>query len=210
MLLTAILAAAAIAAVAWVTVPGTAGHARSGPAFSPAERESRGAGTASRFALLSRRTSNQCSLSPGDLMKYPPGLRLQGSCCTAMDMAAYVRQVAALRPYASIRQIPADPYDIPAGLARQLIGYQHAFHLTVAQQRVYDTAMRLTPEKGPCCCRCWRWTAIQGLARYLISQRGWQAPALAALISDLDGCGGVDQPAGMAAPGMGASAKGAA
>jgi hypothetical protein len=205
MLLTALLAAAAIAALTWLAHPGTPGHARSGPAVSPAQRGSRGAGTAARFALLSRRTSNQCSLKPGDLMKYQRARRLQGSCCSAMDMAAYLRQVAALRRYAAIRQIPADPYDIPAGLAQQLIGYQHALRLTAAQQRIYDTAMRLTPEKGPCCCRCWRWTAFQGLARYLVSDRGWQAPTLAALISDLDGCGGSDHPAGMVATGMGAS-----
>lgn len=102
-------------------------------------------------------------------------------------------------------QIPADPYDIPAAPAQQLIGYRPALHLTAAQQRIYDTAMRLTPEKGPCCCRCWRWTAFQGFARYFISDRGWQVPGLAALISDLDGCGGSDLPTGMAGTGMGAS-----
>ncbi len=50
--------------------------------------------------------------------------------------------------------------------------------------------MRQAPEKGPCCCHCWRWTAFQGLSSYLIAYRHWQAPPLAALIGNLDGCGG--------------------
>jgi hypothetical protein len=160
------------------------------------------AGTAERFALLSQQTSNRCSLQPGELMTYPPGRRLQGSCCFAMSAAAYRRQITALRPYASIPQIPADPYDIPTALAQQLIGYQQTIHLTTAQQHLYATAMRATKEKGPCCCRCWRWTAFQGLADYLITTRGWQAPQLAALIGDLDGCGGSDDDTDMTSPEM--------
>ena len=50
--------------------------------------------------------------------------------------------------------------------------------------------MRQAPEKGPCCCHCWRWTAFQDLSSYLIAYRHWQAPPLAALIGNLDGCGG--------------------
>jgi len=113
-----------------------------------------------------------------------------------MDQAAYRSQVAALRHYAGIPQIPTDPYDIPAGLAQQMIRYESRLHLAPVQQRIYDSAMRRTSEKGPCCCKCWRWTAFHGLADYLIADRGWQAPQLAALISDLDGCGGPGRPGG--------------
>jgi hypothetical protein len=149
-----------------------------------------GAGTAAKFRLLDHQQSNRCSLLPGELMSYPPGRRLRGSCCTAMDLSRYQHQVAALRRYAGIPQIPPDPYDIPAGLAQRLIRYQQAIGLTAAQRGVYQAAMRLAPEHGPCCCHCWRWDAFQGLSDYLISQRHWPAARLAALIGDLDGCGG--------------------
>lgn len=72
---------------------------------------------------------------------------------------------------AAIAQIPADSYGIPAGLARRPIRYQLTMHVMPAQRRICDAAMRLTSEKGPCCCGCWRWTAFQGLARYVISPR---------------------------------------
>jgi hypothetical protein len=50
--------------------------------------------------------------------------------------------------------------------------------------------MARTSERGPCCCRCWRWDAFEGLSRYLIADRHWAAGQLARLITDLDGCGG--------------------
>jgi hypothetical protein len=143
--------------------------------------------------MLAGQHSNRCSLQPAALMSYSPGQPLQGSCCSAMDAARYQRQVAWLRRYATIRQIPADPHDIAAGLAQQLIRYQATIQLSRAQQDVYRAAMRQTPEKGPCCCQCWRWTAFQGLSSYLIAQRHWQALPLAALIGNLDGCGGADE-----------------
>src|SRR2546430_10792951 len=105
---------------------------------------------------------NRCSLQSAELLSYPPAQRLQGSCCTAMDPARYRDQVAWLRRYVAIRQIPADPYDIPAGLARQLIGYQATIRLSSAQQETYRAAMRQAPEKGPCCCHCWRGAALPG------------------------------------------------
>ncbi len=183
------LAAAAVAASA-VAASGLGG----GPARAGAPHASAAAaavpGTLARFTVLAGQHFNQCSLQPAELMSYPPGQRLQGSCCTAMDPARYRDQVAWLRRYAAIRQIPADPYDITAGLARQLIGYQATIRLSPAQQETYQAAMRQAPEKGPCCCHCWRWTAFQGLSSYLIAYRHWQAPPLAALIGNLDGCGG--------------------
>jgi hypothetical protein len=123
-------------------------------------------------------------------MSYPPGQRLQGSCCSPMNLTRYERQVAALRRYAAIPQIPSDPYDIPAGLAQRLVRYQRSIQLTSAQRGVYQAAMQQTSEHGPCCCHCWRWTAFGGLSEYLITQRHWPAGRLAALIGDLDGCGG--------------------
>lgn len=183
------LAAAAVAASA-VTAAGLDGAQPRAVAPHASSAAVPATGTLARFAILAGQHSNQCSLQPAMLMSFPPAQRLQGSCCTAMDPARYQAQVAWLRRYAAIRQIPADPYDIPAGLARQLIGYQAAIRLSPAQQDTYLAAMRQAPEKGPCCCGCWRWTAFQGLSSYLIARRHWPAPQLAALIGNLDGCGG--------------------
>lgn len=182
---------AASAVLAWRTAvgPGTMAPERDGRA-SPAAGSAQTPGTPARFAILSRQTSNECSLSPAGIMASPPGKHLQGSCCSPMNQAAYRNQVAALRRYSAIPQIPADPYDIDAGLARHLIRYDATLRLSPAQQRIYDSAVRRTPEKGPCCCKCWRWTAFGGLADYLIARKAWHAPQLAALITDLDGCGG--------------------
>ncbi len=107
-----------------------------------------------------------------------------------MDEAAYNAQVGSLTKYAAIPQIPDDPYDIPVSLAQELVGYHDGIALTGSQQVTYDAAMRMSPEMGPCCCHCWRWTAFQGMSDYLIARRGWHARPLAYLIGLVDGCGG--------------------
>src|SRR5256885_1394671 len=68
------------------------------------------AGAPAAFHHLSTQRSNRCSLRPAELESYPPTQRLQGSCCNAMDQSTYEWQIKALRPYASIAQIPKDPY----------------------------------------------------------------------------------------------------
>src|SRR6266446_827113 len=54
-----------------------------------------------RFAYLSRRHSNECSLRPQDIDTFAVNGRLEGSCCTAMALDRYVRQVRALRAKSS-------------------------------------------------------------------------------------------------------------
>ena len=180
---TAVGVAAAAAAAAGVIITGAAADpARMTVAAGP------GAGTIAKFTILARQQSNRCSLRPAELMSYPPGRRLQGSCCSPMNLSRYQHQVAALRRYAAIPQIPPDPYDIPVGLAQRLIRYQQEIRLTPGQRGVYQAAMRQAPERGRC--HCWRWTAFEGLSDYLITQRHWSAGRLAALIGDVDGCGG--------------------
>ena len=119
----------------------------------------------------------------------PDGMRLQGSCCFPMDLAAYRSQVRGLRADRAIPQIPPDPYDVPVSLAKRLLAYDRGTHLTRAQARTYWQAMRSSRLKGPCCC-CWRWYTFRGLSRYLIAERGWRAPAIAKLVDLLEGCGG--------------------
>ena len=116
--------------------------------------------------------------------------RIQGSCCSPMDFQRYQEQVEGLKKYANTSQIPSDPYDVPVKLAKQLLNYQKTIQLTPDEQAVYDQATQLAEEGGPCCCRCWRWFAFEGQAKYLITKLNWSAQQVAELWDLEDGCGG--------------------
>jgi len=147
-------------------------------------------GSAARFAFLARQTSNSCGLQPSALAGVPSGMRLQGSCCFPMNLGAYKSQVRGLRAYATISQIPRDPYDVPVSLAKRLFAYDRAVRLSPGQARTYSQGMRMSRLKGPCCCRCWRWYAFRGLSKHLIADLGWRPKRIAALVDLLEGCGG--------------------
>jgi hypothetical protein len=119
-----------------------------------------------RFDLLSERHTNKCSLASLDLDKIAVRGRLQGSCCSRMVYGHYAKQVAGLRAYAAVSEIPADPYDVPVALARQLIAYDHSITLSQSQEAVYKRATKLADEHGPCCCHCWRWALSRGRRRF--------------------------------------------
>lgn len=142
------------------------------------------------FNHLSNQRSNICGLQPEAVLGYPDEMRLQGSCCSPMDLHRYQEQVEGVRQYADIRQIPVDPYDMPVPLVQELLAYQTDIQLTAEQQLIYDEAMTLSDEGGPCCCRCWRWYAFEGMGKYLITERNWNAQELAELWTLTDGCGG--------------------
>ena len=89
-----------------------------------------------------------------------------------------------------IDKIPSDPYDIPVVLARELLDYQKNIVLTQEQQNIYDNAVKLSHEGGPCCCKCWRWYAFEGLAKYLITEYDFNAEQIAEIWDLEDGCGG--------------------
>ncbi len=143
-----------------------------------------------RFAVLSHRHTNQCGLQPSSLSDIAVDGRLQGSCCSPMSYARYRRQLRGLRQYAAVPEVPADPYDIPVGLAKQLIAYDGELSLTSKQQASYDSAVKLSNRHGPCCCHCWRWTAFEGQAKELITSRGYGAATIARIWNLEDGCGG--------------------
>ena len=147
-------------------------------------------GSAAAFAFLSTQHSNYCSLSPEKVMGYADEARLQGACCSAMDMAKYEWQVEGLSRYSSIRQVPQDPYDISVAQAKELLGYDGALSLTGDQQDVYDTAISMTRDKAPCCCQCWRWYMIRGLAKFLIVNQSMGAEHVGAIVDLVNGCGG--------------------
>jgi hypothetical protein len=88
-----------------------------------------------------------------------------------------------------------DPYDVPVALAQRLLGFEKSIYLDGAQQATYDAAMTMTPDKGPCCCHCWRWDMTAGLARYLIVRSHWDAARVAEVVALTNGCGGSWEPA---------------
>jgi hypothetical protein len=142
-----------------------------------------------RFALLSQRHTNRCSLARVNASITTRG-RLQGSCCSPMDLDRYVEQVVGLRSYARISEIPDDPYDVSVGLARRLTAFDRSISLSPREQRIYDRAVEFSDEHGPCCCHCWRWQAFEGLGRKLVARGKWGAQRLASLWDLEDGCGG--------------------
>lgn len=107
-----------------------------------------------------------------------------------MDMHHYKEQVEGLQKYKDIQEIPPDPYDIEAGLAKKLMSYYDNIQLTQEEQKEYDYAMQNSDEKGPCCCRCWRWNVYGGLGKYLISNYKFTGKQVTEIWNLSDGCGG--------------------
>lgn len=142
-----------------------------------------------KFNSMRLQNTNQCSGSAFIDLK-DDNARLQGSCCGPMDFHRYTEQVEGLKKYSSVSKIPPDPYDIPVSLARELLDYQKNIVLNSEQQDIYDKAMKMSHEGGPCCCKCWRWYAFEGLAKYLITEHGFGAEQIAEVWDLEDGCGG--------------------
>lgn len=145
-----------------------------------------------RFDHLSRNGNSNCSPQfLESIATMPPTALLQGSCCSQMDEHRYIEQVKGLRRFKEVSMIPADPYDIPAGLAQKLIPY-YELELNETEQAAYDYAMANSNEQGPCCCRCWRWHVYGGLAKHLIRERDFTGEQVADVWDLSDGCGGED------------------
>ncbi len=154
------------------------------------------AGTQTQFVFLAGQHTNFCSLQQGAVLGYPDDQPIQGSCCNAMDMAKYQHQVDGLKPYGNIAEIPADPYNIRAGLAKTLLGYERNIALSGTDKVTFDAAMQMTTDKGPCCCHCWRWNTTEGLDKRLVTVRHMGAAEVARITDLVNGCGGpMDSPA---------------
>jgi hypothetical protein len=165
-------------------------HAVRGDTIVRSDRPVHAATLRQRFAILSAHHSNKCGLRPESLDSIARNGRLQGSCCTAMNFSRYVEQIHGLRSFANEPAIPRDPCDISVRLARRLTAFAASVHLAAAQQASYERAMKLSDEHGPCCCHCWRWTAFEGQAKYLIARRGYGGRRIAQVWDLEDGCGG--------------------
>ncbi len=118
------------------------------------------------------------------------GELLQGSCCSRMNLHMYAEQVEGLKKYSNITQIPQDPYNVSVKLIKELLTYYQSINLTPEQQSVYDEAMKMSYEGGPCCCKCWRWYAFEGQAKYLIVKHNFNARQITEIWGLEDGCGG--------------------
>lgn len=148
---------------------------------------------AARFEYLSQNGNSSCSASFHESIDaMADDARLQGSCCSPMSLHRYTEQVEGLQAYAHIPEIPPDPYDIEAGLAKRLTSYYDA-ELTAEQQQAYDYAMEHSNEKGPCCCKCWRWYVYGGLGKLLIQKYGFTGEQVTDVWNLSDGCGGAGE-----------------
>jgi len=149
------------------------------------------AALAAQFDYLSKNGNSSCSVSFKDLIvSMSDTERLRGSCCSPMSIHRYGEQVEGLKKkYAHIPEIPPDPYDIEAGLAKRLMA-QYDTELTPEQQKAYDYAMEHSSEKGPCCCKCWRWYVYGGLGKLLIQKYGFTGEQVTDVWNLSDGCGG--------------------
>ena len=145
---------------------------------------------AAKFDELSKNGNSSCSGAFKDSIDtMPDTAQLQGSCCSPMDMHRYTEQVTGLKKYSNILEIPSDPYDIDATLAKQLKTY-YDVELTPEQQKAYDYAMANSMEKGPCCCKCWRWYVYGGLGKLLIQKYNFTGEQITEIWNLSDGCGG--------------------
>ena len=146
----------------------------------------------SKFYLLKEKSISNCFQGFLDsISSLPDATRLQGSCCGPMDLHRYKEQIEGLRRYKAIEEIPPDPYDIHAGLAKRLLA-AYDVALEPQQQQAYDHAMEASSEKGPCCCECWRWHVYGGLGKLLIRDQGFDGATVAKIWDLSDGCGGAD------------------
>ena len=143
-----------------------------------------------KFEFLSANGNSNCSAS---FMEAIPAMeadaRLQGSCCSPMNLHRYGEQIEGLKAFSKIKLVPSDPYDIPAPLAARLMEFYEA-PLSPEQQAAYDYAMENSNEGGPCCCGCWRWYTYGGLAKHLIRDVGFGGEQIAEIWDLSDGCGG--------------------
>ncbi len=145
---------------------------------------------AAKFDLLSKNGNSSCSAAFKDsIPSMPDDKRLQGSCCSPMNIHRYSEQVKGLEKYKDIPEIPSDPYDIDAKIAKQMMS-NYDMQLTPDEQKAYDYAMENSMEKGPCCCKCWRWYIYGGLAKNLIRNRGFTGEQITEIWNLSDGCGG--------------------
>lgn len=145
---------------------------------------------AADFDYLSKNGNSNCSKAFIDsIASMSDEEMVRGSCCGKMNMHVYSEQREGLKKYSNIAEIPSDPYNIKAGLAKKMIAY-YSTELSPDEQKAYDFAMQNSSNKGPCCCKCWRWQFYGGLAKYLIKNYQFNGQQITEVWNLSDGCGG--------------------
>ncbi len=146
--------------------------------------------TEEKFNYLSKNGNSSCSAQFRDsILTMSPPTRIQGSCCGPMALHRYKEQIEGLKEYAEFREIPPDPYDIDPGFAARMLK-EYKIELNRVNLAKYNTAMELSGEGGPCCCKCWRWEVLGGMGKVLIRDRQIDGKTLAKIWDLTDGCGG--------------------
>lgn len=148
---------------------------------------------AAKFDYLSQHGNSSCSANFQESIPHmSDDSHIRGSCCSPMSSHRYSEQVEGLKKYGYIPEIPPDPYDIEGSLAKRLMSY-YDMELSPEEQKTYDYAMVNSHEKGPCCCKCWRWYVYGGLGKLLIRQYKFTGGQLTEVWNFSDGCGGDEE-----------------
>lgn len=148
---------------------------------------------AARFNYLTKNGNTNCSKTFTDsIPSMPDNARLQGSCCSPMNLQHYTEQISGLKKYKDIPQIPNDPYDISAKLAKELLTYNQTIKPTGEEQKILDQGAMGSEEKGFCCCKCWRWDVHEGMSKFLVRNNHFSSKQISELLDLQDGCGGVE------------------
>lgn len=147
-------------------------------------------GTEEKFNYLSKNGNSSCSTQFRDsILTMSSPTRIQGSCCGPMALHRYKEQVEGLKEYAKFPEVPPDPYDIDPDFAVKMLK-QYKVELNRVNLAKFNTAMELSGEGGPCCCKCWRWEVLGGMGKVLIRDRQIDGKTLAKIWNLTDGCGG--------------------
>ena len=147
-------------------------------------------GAEEKFNYLSKNGNSNCSTQFRDsILTMSPPTRIQGSCCGPMALHRYKEQVEGLKEFAMLPEIPPDPYDIDPGLAARMLK-EYKTELNRVNLAKYNTAMELSGEGGPCCCKCWRWEVLGGMGKVLVRNRQIDGKTLAKIWDLTGGCGG--------------------
>ena len=169
--------------------------ARSVPMTTPMGKSHsmKGMSMHARFDYLSQQSTNSCMLQVSGFASMNPNGRLQGACCGPMAYVDYAKQVPALasfnREHHTANVVPSDPYNMSVAFVRHLLAFNDTILLTNAQMKVYDAAWQYSRDKAPCCCHCYRWTAFEGQAKFLIARRRYTAQQIGKIWTLEDGCG---------------------
>lgn len=67
--------------------------------------------------------------------------------------------------------------------------YDNDIILTSDEQKIYDDATKVSHHGGPCCCKCWKWYVMSGLAKKLIQDEKWSDHQITELWDLSNSCG---------------------